>query len=210
MPKKNYIKGQIVGICKYLTESPPEKNGRRRAIFQCDCGKEFEARISHVSSGATISCGCKSSIHKIGDLKRKHGFSNKEKRNASGYSAWKGMIRRCYNPNEKCFHNYGGRGIKVCDRWKNSFEAFMQDMGPKPSLKHSLDRYPNTDGDYEPGNCRWATLKEQARNTRKTIKLTHEGITKSLPEWAELKGMKYSKLQSRYYKKWPIERMLIP
>jgi hypothetical protein len=77
---------------------------------------------------------------------------------------WRNMIRRCHNPESHDYPRYGGRGIKVCEAWRNSFQRFCEDIGPRPSAEHSVDRYPNNDGDYEPGNCRWATRKEQAAN----------------------------------------------
>jgi hypothetical protein len=80
--------------------------------------------------------------------------------------AWYAMLSRCYSKKRKDFHRYGGRGIKVCDRWKNSFKLFLLDMGPSPSPCHQIDRFPNKDGNYEPGNVRWATLSEQSKNRR--------------------------------------------
>lgn len=109
---------------------------------------------------------------------------------APGYRSWECMLSRCRNPKDPFFANYGGRGIKVCERWR-SVVAFFEDMGPRPSPKHSIERIDN-DGDYEPGNCKWATIDEQARNRRRPkgrTLLTYGGKTQSLTRWAEDLGV---------------------
>ncbi len=127
----------------------------------CDCGNKCVTTVTKLKSGHTSSCGC---LQKelISIRAKTHGCSTLPE-----YKAWKGMKTRCYNTNRKSYKDYGGRGIKVCDRWLESFENFYEDMGEKPTQKHSLDRVDN-DGNYEPGNCRWATIKEQMYNRRLT------------------------------------------
>jgi len=98
----------------------------------------------------------------VGNASR-HGYTG-----TSEYDAWRHMIQRCHNPNDISWKNYGGRGISVCERWRHSFDNFIEDIGPKPSFKHTLDRI-NNDGNYEPTNCRWATRQEQVANTRPNI-----------------------------------------
>lgn len=123
------------------------------------------------------------------------------------YRAWRSMVARCCSSSCAAYPYYGGRGIKVCDRWRESFSAFLADMGRRPSEQHSIDRI-NNDGNYEPGNCRWATWTEQARNRRSNVLIEHNGETLPLVVWAERCGMRPSALAMRLSYGWTIERML--
>jgi hypothetical protein len=166
-----------------------------RARCQCECGNEHHVDFRYLKLGRSTHCGC---IKRTPN--KKHGLHDIKE-----YSVWKGMKRRCYNPNEKCFPYYGGRGITVCDEWKNSFEAFYKDMGERPE-NTSLDRI-NTDGDYEPGNCRWTTLTEQSRNKRNNRFFTFEGKTQCLMDWANELGISEASLRSRL-KHYSVEKAL--
>ena len=121
--------------------------------------------------------------------------------------AWQKMRDRCRNPKAGKYKYYGGRGIEVCDRWE-FFENFYTDMGPKPSSKHSLDRI-DSDGNYEPANCRWATWKEQQRNKRNNNRVTFQGETYSLKEWSDRLGVNYSLLSYRLSVGWSPERAFL-
>ena len=126
----------------------------------------------------------------------------------SEHNAWMGMRRRCSNPKDKRYEHYGGRGIKVCDRWQ-SFEAFIEDMGPKPSPKHSLDRIDN-EGDYTPENCRWATHTEQMNNQRRTIMVTIGSRTQSLRNWCrELDIVSIRTARGRVERGWPADQAVL-
>lgn len=126
------------------------------------------------------------------------------------YMAWASMIDRCSNPNTECFERYGGRGIAVCDRWRGSFENFLADMGGRPSSKHSIDRYPDNNGDYEPTNCRWATKSQQSRNTRRTFLVQFKGKQVPLSDVADAVGLPSRKIRWRIENGWPVERALSP
>lgn len=123
------------------------------------------------------------------------------------YAVWNEMIARCTRPSSKGWQLYGGRGIKVCERWQK-FVAFIEDMGPRPGPRYTVERVDNS-GNYTPENCRWATFTEQARNTRKNRTLTAFGQTRTIAEWAEITGLKYMTLYQRVATYgWDTERAL--
>lgn len=159
-------------------------------LARCDCGKEKIIYAYSVKKGQSKSCGCHA--RKLQSIsKTTHGLSHQKP-----YRAWTAMKKRCYNKKTDGYSLYGGRGIRVCDRWRNSFINFWDDMkdGHKDNL--SLDRI-DTNGNYCKENCRWATLKEQARNKRKTKMITYNGMSKPLAEWSEILGINYFTIQSR-------------
>jgi hypothetical protein len=132
--------------------------------WACDCGNQIDTRAAHVRSGNTKSCGCLK-LQTLRQNQPVHGHAQKGNKSPE-YWAWASMIQRCHNPNAQAYHNYGARGIKVCEEWRTSFVAFIKHMGNRPSPKHSLDRI-NNDGDYEPRNCKWSTKSDQAKNRRR-------------------------------------------
>lgn len=168
----------------------------------CDCGGRCVVEKGHLRSGHTTSCGCASSRATIGTRSLKHGSCN-----TSEYIAWSNMKQRCSDPNYKEFHLYGGRGIKVCDRWIGSFTNFFEDMGKTP-IGSEIDRI-NNDGHYSPENCRWTTAKVNCRNRRTTRFITHNGETLSVEDWAEKVGVSGSVIRQRLDRqKWSVEKTL--
>jgi hypothetical protein len=135
----------------------------------------------------------------------RHGHVRGRKRSATHY-AWTNMISRCINKNRPDYHRYGGRGITVCDAWRNSFSAFLADMGPRPDGT-SLDRIDNNCG-YEPGNCRWATKHEQMQNTSATRRISFRGETMGINAWASRLGINKQSLSDRLRRGWPLEKAL--
>jgi hypothetical protein len=123
------------------------------------------------------------------------------------WNRWRSMIARCTMPNTKSYPRYGGRGIKVCDKWLHDFTAFLADMGECPGSGWTQDRE-NNDGNYEPGNCRWATRREQNRNTSRNRLLTHRGTEMCITEWAEETGINFRTIMTRLGKGWSIEKTL--
>lgn len=174
-----------------------------RSVCLCDCGVVKLVSNSLLRSGKTESCGCM----KLEALQKRvvHGY-NRQNSRSSEYDAWNNMRARTGNPKSSHYKDYGGRGIKVCERW-GSFENFISDMGDKPSSKHSLDRI-DVNGDYTPENCRWATKKEQARNCRNSVHITCNGETKTLAEWAEVTGVRRETISKRIKAGWPVEEAL--
>ena len=161
MPRFRDLAGQIFGRLTVL--HPVGQNKAKQYIWECQCSCGVRKSVTGTSliEGYTTSCGC----WKF-EARRTHGQSLKRLRKGSAYSSWEHMKQRCLNKNHKHYAYYGGRGVSICDRWLHSFENFLADMGPKPSAKHTLDRWPDPYGNYEVKNCRWATRKEQSRNLR--------------------------------------------
>jgi hypothetical protein len=167
--------------------------------YVCYCGKEFSAVTSKVNIGHTTSCGCKR-INTLSRIMATHG-----KTYTKEYNTFRGMLERCSNKNHRAYKNYGARGITVCDRWLNSFENFLEDMGEKPSSKHSLDRIDNN-GNYEPSNCRWVDNKTQSTNQRTNLKIKYKGETKCLSRWAKHLNIKYNTLYARIKRGWSVDK----
>lgn len=156
------ITGQRFGRWTVTKHSHTQKYGRCTVHYWeciCDCGNINTPSGESLKRGKSNSCGCLQ-IERTSNANSKHGQTQ-----TKVYRVWKTMINRCRNDKVESFKYYGARGITVCDRWKESFEAFRDDMGPRPSDKHSIDRI-DVDGNYEPTNCRWATASEQALNKR--------------------------------------------
>lgn len=151
--------------------------------FSCDCGRDTVVPEIYVRSGNSKSCGCRKLLGKF-----RHG-QTVNRALSPEYRSWQAMKSRCLNPKSVGYCNYGGRGIAVTRRWVDSFEDFLADMGPRPSKQHSLDRYPDPNGNYEPDNCRWATAAEQARNKRRTRFVAVNGQKICLADACKLVGM---------------------
>lgn len=167
--------------------------GSRDALweFRCDCGNLFEANGYYVRAGKVISCpDC--ARKRVSLSSRKHGLTNSPE-----YSVWTDIKSRCHNKNSTSYPRYGGRGISVCQRWRDSFETFLGDMGKRPSSDHSIDRIDNN-RDYCPSNCRWATRGEQANNKRNNIYITINGDTRSMSQWAREYGVLTATASLRY------------
>ena len=162
MKKLEIKKGEKYGRLTVIQEVQPvvQKGIKKRVVrCSCECGKIKDLVIYNLRSGETKSCGCFNL-----ELKIKH-----KKSKTPIYNSWENMKKRCLNPTNHNYKNYGGRGIKICDRWLASFTNFYQDMGDRP-LGHTLDRIDN-DGNYEPSNCKWSSTKEQLKNRRSYEKL---------------------------------------
>lgn len=179
------LTGRRFGRLVALRELAP-----KRWLCRCDCGNESTPSPYNLLRGKTRSCGCGERENR--SRMRIHGCSGSRE-----HDAWISMRQRCSNPKTKQFHDYGGRGIKVCEQWNASFETFLADMGPCPP-GHSLDRIDNN-GHYEPDNCRWASRKEQQNNTRRNRIITYNGQSLSVTEWARRLGISDRTISNRIH-----------
>lgn len=176
-------------------------HGRVYWSARCDCGNETKSSTNDLRSGDSKSCGCLRA-DTLQAARLKHGESGYVK--TPEYRAWLQMKQRCYNPRTRCFDRYGGRGIKVCDRWLESFVDFLADMGRRPEQCTTIDRIDN-DGDYTPRNCAWATNGAQARNRSSNRAIEFRGETLLLVEWVERLGLRYETVRYRLNRGWAAE-----
>lgn len=189
-----------------------------RSAFECLClcGRTSIVSCINVASGSTTSCGCyarqKTSERSTAmgaarraKARKRHGIIGNEF--PPEFRSWRAMIDRCTRKAHVGFHRYGGRGITICERWMKSFASFYADMGQMSGPGLSLDRI-NPNGNYEPGNCRWATKQQQSRNTSRSVSLTFGGVTAHVMCWAELTGISRSVLARRKGLGWSDERTL--
>ncbi len=196
---------QPLEFFKVIGREDPMPGRQRRWIVRCECGRETLVRGERLRSGATRSCGCKKGEF-VSQVHKTHGEAHHGKATPE-YRAWGAMKSRCYYEKDVGYPDYGGRGIVVCERWLNSFEAFLADMGRRPSPEHSLERK-DVNGNYEPGNCVWATLVEQGRNRRVNHVLSFRGQEKCIAAWAEELGLKPVTIANRLRRGWTVERAL--
>ena len=191
------LTGRVFGMLTVIERcDQPAGQTRPRPFWlcQCSCGNQIAADHWNLLRGNTASCACVRGEH--------HG-----KTKSPEYRVWQGMNRRCSDEHDTSFLNYGGRGIRVCDRWRESFSSFLANMGQRPTQKRTLDRRDN-DGDYCPENCRWATQTQQARNTRANRRITHDGKTLCLAEWQEVTGIFIGVLWARLNLGWDAAKTL--
>lgn len=193
--------GKTFGRLTILREGSSVKYGKtamRKVVCKCTCGTEKEIDLNSIKRGKSTSCGCfnKENSKK---LHTKHGFAMLSTGvRHPDYCIWMKMKSRCLNPNDKSYSNYGARGIQVCDRWKDSFENFIKDLGWRPNNKYSLERI-DYDGNYCPENCKWIFKSEQTRNTRRVKLIHYNGNSYCLSELCKLLNLPYSTMRHRVY-----------
>jgi hypothetical protein len=172
---------------------------------QCACGNYSLALTASLRNGNTRSCGClfrEGAAQRARERNTRHG-----RRFTPEYVVWRNMIDRCHLPTHFAYGNYGARGIQVCPAWRESFTAFFADMGERPSSRHTLDRIDNN-GPYEPGNCRWATSKQQAVNRRTNRTITFQGETLTYSQWSQKTGLPKDLIRRRFLAGWSAEDCL--
>lgn len=195
MSKLIDITGKRFELLVVIKRLGSDTKGKATWLCRCDCGEQLICVGANLRSGNTNSCGC---------LRLEHGHTT-DRHQSKTYGAWAGMIKRCINPNNAEYHNYGGRGIKVCNRWQK-FTNFLEDMGEAPE-EHQIDRIDNNKG-YHKENCRWATPKQNSRNKRNNRFITHNGKTQCLSAWSEEVGIHRATIVARILRGWSIAEAL--
>jgi hypothetical protein len=191
--KKESLIGRRFGKLVVLEEAPryisPKGESRVSWVCQCECGNKAVYRSTTLKYSPIVGCGCGKMS---GNGSRRHGLTG-----TKIYRAWNAMKNRCNNSKGFRYVLYGGRGIKVCERW-NAFENFLKDMGQPPTITHTLDRI-DVNGNYEPGNCRWVTQKVQTRNQRRNVLIEYKGRIQCVGAWCEELRIKLPTVFNRIY-----------
>lgn len=208
--KRHALKFDLTGL-KFsrmlVIERAPDHfkpNGAKVIMWKCrcDCGKESVVVGGDLKNGGTKSCGCLRAEVQLTSAKTHGGSRTRE------YKIYQGMIFRCINPKARGYEHYGGRGISVAPRWMQSFENFIADMGMAPTSRHSIDRFPDPNGNYEPKNCRWATSKQQARNRNTSAFIEVEGQQVNVADAADNAGLSYELVRTRLRMGWTVSKTL--
>jgi hypothetical protein len=182
-----------------ILEKVSKRGEECRYLCKCACGQTTEVLKQNLKTGHTKSCGClRATVMR--NISTTHGQSK-----TPTYKSWKSMRARCLNSKNPRYGDYGGRGITICNAW-DQFETFLKDMGDCPH-KHTLERK-NVNGNYEKGNCVWATRKQQSLNTRRTVSLTFEGTTLCASEWADKLSLPRNIIYRRLRRGWSVEKTL--
>jgi hypothetical protein len=196
--------GEVFNRWTVVSRAENSRAGQIRYLCRCDCGNEAIVQSAALKDNHSKSCGCL----KVETTRRRsttHGHS-RHGNTSPTYHSWSGMLARCSNEGHHHFKYYGGRGIRVCERWK-TFANFLEDMGEKP-IGLSIER-DDGNGNYELGNCRWATLKEQARNKRSNRFVTANGSSLTIAEWSEKTGIHPATISDRLQRGWPEDRAVL-
>lgn len=178
-----------------VLEEVEKRNNKRAFLCQCACSKQYVVMGDNLRNGTSEQCmSCSSKIK--GGKHKTHGMTN-----TKVFDLWHSIKQRCNYPKHRSYKNYGAKGIRICERWAQSFEAFYEDMGDPPSLTHQIDRI-DSKGNYEPGNCGWVTPKEQQNNKSNNVNLTFLGVTQSVAMWADKLGVNPTTLHWRISAGW--------
>lgn len=205
MSRAEDLSGRRFGRLTAIARVENTPGGRARWICECDCGGSKAVASAELKKGRTSSCGCLAQEQRV-NAARRQCHSHSRSAMPRERKSWYMMLDRCYKPSHKSYHQYGGLGITVCDRWRESFEAFVEDMGRRPAGM-SLDRI-DPCGNYEPGNCKWSSATEQANNKRNSVIIHHDGKSLTVAQWSRRIGVPYSTLQSRISRGWSVDRAL--
>lgn len=195
------LEGKVFGELTVLYKSGLDRKQRTLWLCKCSCGNTKEIVGTYLVIGDTKSCGC------IGADAIKKSVTTHGRTHTTEYNTWRAIKDRCYNTNHSSYKNYGGRGIKMSKRWFNSFELFLKDMGEKPTIKHSIERK-RVNGNYTKSNCVWLEKSKQAKNTRKSRWIEHDGRKMILEDWASELGVKSWLISNRLKRGWSIRMAL--